>query len=81
MMLLVVGGYYFLYMPRIIQSRLNLSPGVRVYTAYTTYLIFMLTTINNPFIYYYTSKDFRNALRKLVGLKDDDTKTKESTTE
>ena len=73
MMLLVVGGYYFLYMPRIIQSRLNLSQDVRVYTAYTTYLVFLLTTINNPFIYYFTSTDFRTALRKLVGVKHDET--------
>ena len=68
-MLLVTGCYVVLYLPSFVQSQIVLPDRQKIYVTYSMHLIFMLNSISNPLIYYFTSADYKRDIKKLFGCK------------
>ena len=68
-MLIVIGVYYILYLPSVINDFVvrATSYNYSSYVTYSLYLFFMLNTICNPFIYFFLSNDFKNSFKMLFG--------------
>ena len=66
MMALVVGSYYLLYVPSLIESFISYNPAVEYYISACSVFVFYMNALINPFIYSWNSKEFNTAYRKML---------------
>ena len=68
-MAIVMGTYYGVFVPQIVNVQLNYDPVVKYYVDTILYLLFFCNGIVNPIVYGWLSPDFNAAYRAIFGLK------------
>ncbi len=65
----MIGLYYLLYLPKIIESQLDYNPSIKFYVAKQLSILFYSTCVCNPVVYVWQDKNFRGAFKKLLHIK------------
>ncbi len=69
MMAVIMGTYYGVFIPLILNYQIPKPVLVNFYVERVLYIIFFLNGILNPIVYGWLSPDFNAAFRSLLGLK------------
>ena len=69
MMAIIIGTYYALYLPSIVNYLVDYDRNVERYVFHIITLLYYFNAVLNPVIYAWMNRDFRNAFKKILRLK------------
>ena len=69
MMAIIIGTYYALYLPSIVNYLVDYDRNVERYFFHVITLLYYFNAVLNPVIYAWMNRDFRDAFRKILRLK------------
>ena len=68
MMAIIIGTYYALYLPSIVNYLVDYDRNVERYVFHIITLLYYFNAVLNPVIYAWMNRDFRDAFRKILKL-------------
>ena len=69
MMAIIIGTYYALYLPSIVNYLVDYDRNFERYVFHIITLLYYFKAVLNPIIYAWMNRDFRNAFRKILRMK------------
>ncbi len=65
----VIGLYYVLYLPSIIETQVDYDESIKFYLGRLLWILFYASCVASPVVYVWQDKNFKEAFKKLLHIK------------